>query len=372
MSVLATFAGGWGHVEPMIAVARHASELGHEVAFAGQTALLGKLAALGFATIEVGPSTLSSSRRPLAPVDAVHERAVIRDFFVGQVGAQRATALYDLMCMQRPDVVLCEEIDVGAVVAAERLSIPTIVVNVLAAGRTNAPGVIASAWNGLRQANHLDPDPDTIRLGGTIEIASFPASFRAPELSPRPQWQPVRPPTARDPRLMRDRFVYATLGTIFNTESGDLFHRLLDGLGESGIEALLTVGDSIDPSEFRHVPHNVTVERYVPQAEIIGSCSAVLCHGGSGTLMAALSNGLPVIALPLGADQPDNGDRVNELGCGIVLDPLTATPTTIAAAIACIHDNSEYRHQAASLRAEAAAQPELNQLPHLAALLEAP
>lgn len=78
----------------------------------------------------------------------------------------------------------------------------------------------------------------------------------------------------------------------------------------------------------------------------------------------------PVIVLPLGADQPDNGDRVQDLGCGIVLDPHTATPTTIAAAIAAVHDNSEYRRQAAHLTAEAAAQPALHLVTRLRDLLE--
>ena len=54
------------------------------------------------------------------------------------------------------------------------------------------------------------------------------------------------------------------------------------------------------------------------------------CHGGSGTIVDALSLGIPVVVLPMGADQVDNADRCEALGTNIALDPLTATLTEIA------------------------------------------
>ena len=83
------------------------------------------------------------------------------------------------------------------------------------------------------------------------------------------------------------------------------------------------------------------VEQFVPQHEVLGHCDAVVCHGGSGTLIAALSLGVPVVVLPMGADQPDNADRCEELGVGIVLDALTAEPATISAAVRAVTTESQ-------------------------------
>ena len=63
MAVVAAFVGGWGHAEPLLAVARLATAMGHEVTFAGQEAIGPRLAALGYRTETVGPVTLATSVR---------------------------------------------------------------------------------------------------------------------------------------------------------------------------------------------------------------------------------------------------------------------------------------------------------------------
>jgi UDP:flavonoid glycosyltransferase YjiC (YdhE family) len=45
----------------------------------------------------------------------------------------------------------------------------------------------------------------------------------------------------------------------------------------------------------------------------------VVCHAGFNTLIAAFSQGLPVVCLPLGADQPVNARCVQAAGAGISL-----------------------------------------------------
>ena len=98
MRILATFVGGWGHAEPLLAVAQIAAGRGHAVTFAGQSAIVPRLAELGFDTVAVGPATVGPDRRPLVPVDRDHERRVIRDHFAGTIAdsgplARRAVRL---------------------------------------------------------------------------------------------------------------------------------------------------------------------------------------------------------------------------------------------------------------------------------------
>ena len=48
----------------------------------------------------------------------------------------------------------------------------------------------------------------------------------------------------------------------------------------------------------------------------------VVSHGGSGSVVGALAHGLPMVLLPLGADQPQNARRCAELGVARVLDAV--------------------------------------------------
>lgn len=75
------------------------------------------------------------------------------------------------------------------------------------------------------------------------------------------------------------------------------------------------------------------VERHVPLADVLPRCAAVVTHGGSGTVVAALAAGVPCVVLPMGADQPWNADRVAALGTGLVLDAVTAAPAAVRAAL---------------------------------------
>jgi UDP:flavonoid glycosyltransferase YjiC (YdhE family) len=57
-----------------------------------------------------------------------------------------------------------------------------------------------------------------------------------------------------------------------------------------------------------------------------------VAHGGTGTLLAALSAGVPVLPLPLGRDQPANARPLEQLGLGHALD-RDATADDIADAV---------------------------------------
>ncbi len=372
MSVLAAFVGGWGHAEPVLPLAQLARSRGHAITFAGQQAIVPRLAALGFETVVVGPDTLHSDRMPLMPVDREMERTVVREHFVTEFGTFRAGALHAQIERQRPDAVICDEMDVGAVVAAELTGVPCITVSVTAAGRLVSPAVVGATWDRLRTDHGLTSDSECHRLAGEMRITPAPASFRDPEVGTPFALHAVRPPILDDV-LQRggDALVYATLGTVFNVESGNLLDRLVQALAQLDTESVVTVGPYVDPSELLPgAGGRVRVEQFVPQHEVLGHCDAVVCHGGSGTLIAALSLGVPVVVLPMGADQPDNADRCEELGVGIVLDALTAEPATISAAVRAVTTESRYRHAAAALAAEAASQPPIDQLAELGVLLD--
>jgi UDP:flavonoid glycosyltransferase YjiC (YdhE family) len=373
MRVVATFVGGWGHAEPLIPIVNMALARGHEVVFVGQRAVVPRLEALGFATYVVGPDTLASRRGPLLAPDRDGEISVMRDSFFIEFGSSRAIALRSMFESQRTDLVICDEVDVGSIVAAEIGSVPCVTVNVIAAGMLNRTHVIGEAWNELRATNGLNTDPDGDHLAGMLMVAAIPRSFRHPQASSLGRLQFVRPPIleqrAAHPTTTRP-LVYASLGTVFNVESGDLLDRIIRAMSMVDADVVVTTGPQIAPAEFDGIASNVTVEQFRPQAEILRMCSVVVTHGGSGALLAALALGVPAVVLPMGADQLDNADRVTDLGVGLVLDPITARPVDIAVAVTTLLRDDNYRDRAACLATEAASQQPLESVQELLALLE--
>jgi MGT family glycosyltransferase len=141
-------------------------------------------------------------------------------------------------------------------------------------------------------------------------------------------------------------------------ESGDLLARVIEGLGELSINLIVTVGPTIDPAEFGSQPAHVQIEKQIPQSSILPHCDLVVSHGGSGSVIGALAHGLPSVLIPIGADQPLNGDRCVALGFGQVLDAFSVTPQIVRAAATSVLDDPTYRRNAELLRDEIAALPE--------------
>ncbi|KFU76733.1 glycosyltransferase [Amycolatopsis lurida] len=363
MRVLFTFAGGNGHFRPLLPLARALADAGHEIAFTGEPFMVPIVEATGFAAFPSGPNLGSDGRRrPLLPVDRDREDADLRDGFVRRTAPLRAKDVLTLCEDWTPDLLVCDEADHGAMIAAEQLGLPHATVLVMAAGVLIRPELVDDALNGVRAAHGLPPQRNLEMAYRHLVLSPFPASFRDPRFPLPPTAQSFHDPVpGRGPvpdwHVEGRPTVYFTLGTIFNTESGDLFTRVLAGLKDVDATCVVTVGNLIDPAEFGPQPEHIHLTRYLPQDDVLPYCDAALTHGGSGSLLGAIAHGLPMVLLPMGADQPHNGDRVTELGLGTVLDVVEATPDDIRDAVTRVLREPSYREAAARLRDEITAYP---------------
>jgi UDP:flavonoid glycosyltransferase YjiC (YdhE family) len=348
--ILFAFPGGTGHFLPLEPLARAAAGAGHEVLVAAQAGMLEVVREAGFAAADTGGATLRppNVRTELLPLDAEREREVVRRAFAGTIATERERRTGELIREWRPGLVVCDEADLGVAAAAQEAGVPT--------------AVVASCVSGTFLTDDLYPERLARSRYGDLYLVAAPPSFRHSEA-------PL-PPGARCFRTDRDEsappawlaaleppLVYATLGTIFNLESGDLFERLLTGLARVRASAVLTVGRELEPAALGEPPPNVRVERFVPQAALLARAAAAVTHGGSGSVVGALAHGVPVVVLPLGADQPDNAERVEALGAGVVLDAAAASADRIAAAVEAVLAEPAYRAAAERLRDETAALP---------------
>jgi UDP:flavonoid glycosyltransferase YjiC (YdhE family) len=137
----------------------------------------------------------------------------------------------------------------------------------------------------LRAEYGLPPDPDLAMLEAQLALAPFPEFREFPLPTSAFPFRQSEVALAGEP--LERLTVYFTLGTVFNTESGDLFSRVLTGLRELPANIVVTVGKHIDPAEFGpQLPH-IRIERFIPQASLLPSCDLVVSHGGSGGVLGA-------------------------------------------------------------------------------------
>lgn len=369
MRMLFTFAGGSGHLEPLVPLARAAAIAGHAVAFAGRPWMVPKVEALGLPAFATGSDVgLTPTRLPLAQIDLERDIRLAAIGFGGRIARERAADILALCGDWKPDLLVCEETDFGAMVVAERLTLPHASVLVIAAGSFVTAAAFAGPVNEVRAEHGLSPDLSLAMPGRHLILSPFPPSYRDPEFPLPSTGQGVRLLTtaaSQDEhaplwltRLGDRPTIYFTLGTVYSMESGDLFERVLAGLRDLPINAIVTVGPDFDSAELGTQPANVHIERYIPQAVFLPRCHAVVSHGGSGSVLGALTYGLPMVLLPMGADQPLNAARCEALGVAQTLPALEATATDVHSTVAQVLEDPSYRRCAQRLRAEIAALPE--------------
>lgn len=346
MRVLCSFVGGAGHLIPQLPLHRSLAEAGHTLTLVGRASAITAAPAGLYSRIvhHQDPRTVPSRDiAPLVPIDVAHEVAVVERHFAGPAAHRSAAAVSREL--REVDLVVCDELDFGAIAAAQRAGVPVVVVAVIASGALVRPDRLEPALDRLRR--DLDV-PAPIRLYGEAFIVPFAPLMRDPAWPAPANTLWMRPEVGNAPR--QDGSIVATLGTEFNTESGDLFERILSALAFVGAPAVLAVGKDLDPARFGRQPPHVRIEQFVDLGSLIPGASVVVHHGGSGLFLRSVLGGAPQLVFPMGADQPFTGQRVKDLGLGRALDPLIASAADIADAIASLRVDNRARERTSALR----------------------
>jgi UDP:flavonoid glycosyltransferase YjiC (YdhE family) len=366
MRVLFTSTPYFGHVNPMLPLARAFLARGDEVLWATPAEACERLAAEGITAIPAGrtgdakpgPAFLARS-----PAIAALPRADQADHvFPGIFGIERAAPmLADLLPIvdgRAPHLVVREAAELAGPIAAARAGIPYLTHAfgaLLPERRTAAAGEsVAPLW----EANGLEPRPH----GGSYDhlyLDIYPPSLQAQGGTHVRATQPLGPARRRAGGRAAclddagDRpVVYVTMGTIFNGPT--ILRALVEGVRELDVFAVVTVGPDDDVEALGPQPANVHVARFIPQDDLLPHCTAVVSHAGSGTFLATLAAGLPQVCVPLGADQHLNAGAATSAGAGITVEPEA---TAVREALARVLGGAAFRSTAHRLAAEVASMP---------------
>lgn len=380
---------GYGHLHPLIPLARALKEVGHQVAFAAREFVRPRIASAGLEFFPVGsdreldPEYQEFKRlRDTLPVNFAGELIIYNRLFIG-IGARLMTpGLVDAARTWQPNVLIREGGEYASVIAAEHLGLPhaTVAFTTALQGMSVFERGAAERLDPIRAAWGLAPDPELAALYRYLYLAYCPPSFGLHEVGSFGTIKPTPPTThfirpqffdnthnerlpAWIERLPAQPTVYLTLGTEVNNEP-DLYPRVMQtiimGLRDLPINLIVTLGRGKDPADFGTQPHNVHIEQYIPQTLLLPHCDLMVMHGGSNSLLEAIDLGLPLVLVPLIADQFFNAHIAQSIGLAQVIQLEHLTPETIQAAVVQVLATPSYRQTAARLQTEMRALPDQN------------
>jgi MGT family glycosyltransferase len=119
----------------------------------------------------------------------------------------------------------------------------------------------------------------------------------------------------------------------------ETLQRVADAVAGIDARVLLTLGRAISANELR-LPDNVVAEQFVPHAAVLPHTQLVVTHAGHGTVMAAVTAGVPLVCTPMGRDQHGVSACVDRCGLGHVVS-MTASADELRRVISsALHDEA--------------------------------
>lgn len=357
---------------------------GHNVRLAANKSFGPRAAELGLAFSAIGPdSSLDFGRGPPRPANV----AEILDQYLSSQTSELETAIKE---MKRCDAIVSSWITPGALIAAGKAGIPILfyfLYPLMLMQLADFP-----IWSVLRRASEAAKASPKIarklyQFCKERDKNAAPQYFRAREILRLPQYDGTLfegPPeairfTLFSPHLLRTRQTNAatallgfvpllpagtdqlptgvrdfltakgspvliSFGSLVALTAGEITRTCCEaavGLGQS----VVIVSRAYDT--IHRIAEDVLVVPECPLHALMPSCSAVVTHGGIGTIQDALTAGCPILCIPHFGDHYDNGQRLETFGAGIRLDLKMADVEAVAAALTALTVDGVFKTRAA-------------------------
>jgi zeaxanthin glucosyltransferase len=382
-----------GHLNPMTALARKLQSRGHEVVFIGipDAEPIVRAAGLTFVAYCEEEFPVGFTGKAYAPVAKMHGLDVVQ-YTCQEIFAPLTRAALKHLPQKLEETgveaLVMDPIHFFLELVPMSMNIPYIHVwcalHFDFSGSTPAalfnwrhettPEALARNIGGLRQIGEsLMPvlaeampyaDKTGLRInwqepGSTLSklavITQAPKEFDFPDISLPAHFHyagPFHDGEGREPvdfpwqRLDGKPLIYASLGTLVNGLE-HAYRAILEATTKlPEFQLVLSVGQSVNPDELRPIPSNAIIVRTAPQLELLKGAALCITHAGLNTSLEALAQGVPMVALPIGYDQPGVAARIEYQGVGESLEIATLTGQQMLDAIGKVLETPSYRERA--------------------------
>ena len=119
-----------------------------------------------------------------------------------------------------------------------------------------------------------------------------------------------------------------------------------------GLDVQLVI--SLGQPEIKELDFNLLgsplVVPYAPQQQLISQSVLTITHGGMNAVLAALSSGVPLVAIPITNEQPGIASRIAYTGTGEFLPLSRLDVTSLQKTIKRVLTESSYKQNAVRLK----------------------
>jgi zeaxanthin glucosyltransferase len=351
-----------GHVHPFGALGRTLIKRGHRVTIFHLLDLEAKTRAEGLNFCALGQSDYPLGSLPgfLARISQLKGLAALR--FTLRV----IEGTTEMICRDGPeairkagvDLLLVDQTEPAGATVAEHLKIPFVTIcNALALnqdatvpppitpwGFTRSPWGKLRNWAGYKTWNtmmngikktltryrrewHLPLHPNPVFNFSTLaQLSQQPPAFDFPRHKLPNCFHYLGP--FRDAGSQEIPFpwhqldgrplVYASLGTLQNRTPA-LFRCIAEACDGLQVQLVISHGGGLPEEIASTLPGHPLIVSYAPQQAVLSKARLTVSHAGLNTVLDSLSQGVPVVAIPLTYEQPAIAARLRWTGAGDVI-----------------------------------------------------
>jgi MGT family glycosyltransferase len=117
------------------------------------------------------------------------------------------------------------------------------------------------------------------------------------------------------------------------------------------VQLVISLGAGLDRERLGVLSGDPIVVKYAPQLELIKRASIVITHAGINTALESLAEGVPLVCIPIGNDQPGVAARVAARGAGVVVPRRKLNTKRLRTAVHAVFEDDSYRSAARKLQA---------------------
>lgn len=190
------------------------------------------------------------------------------------------------------------------------------------------------------------------------QICQQPAEFEYPRQSLPPCFHftgPFSNPASREPtffpfdKLTGQPLIYASLGTVQNRLLGT-FQTIAEACQGLDAQLVIALGGGSTPDSLPTLPGAPLVVEFAPQLELLQQTTLTITHAGMNTTLESLSNGVPMVAIPIANDQPGVAARIAWTGTGQVVSLKRLSVSNLRGSIERVLTEDSYKKNALSLQ----------------------
>lgn len=150
-------------------------------------------------------------------------------------------------------------------------------------------------------------------------------------------------------RLTGQPLIYASLGTVQNRLL-ETFQTIARACQDLDAQLVIALGGGSSPESLPALPGSPLVVGYAPQLELLQRATLTITHAGMNTTLESLSNGVPMVAIPIANDQPGVASRIAWTGTGEVVPLKRLSISKLQSAIKQVLAKDSYKNNAVKIQ----------------------